>query len=250
MAMLIKIYCYHGGKPKEVATGLVDLSYPPRITECKAASGYDVRMLDEVKDHVELLLKNDLLPGNRGLKGTLAHYKPPVRESIVQISGVDYAWTIEEAPVEAIEEKIEESPKGKTHHEKDKAGEKKKKILVVDDEEDIVRGLKIRLRGNGYDVVSASDPIQGISMVRKEEPDLIILDIRMPAGGGFNLAERLKLFTDTRTIPIIILTGSSETAHELKAKELGIRYYMRKPYDPKKLLDVVEKALKTEPSKP
>ena len=45
-----------------------------------------------------------------------------------------------------------------------------------------MRGLRARLRGNGYDVVSASDPIQGISVVRKEEPDLIILDIRMPAG--------------------------------------------------------------------
>ena len=87
-------------------------------------------------------------------------------------------------------------------------------------------------------------------MVRKEEPDLIILDIRMPGGGGFNLAERLKLFTHTRTIPIIILTGSAEISHELKAEELGIRYYIKKPYDPKKLLEVVEKALKTDPFKP
>jgi CheY-like chemotaxis protein len=158
--------------------------------------------------------------------------------------------TMEEAPVEAIQEEIEDSPKGKTHYEKGKAGEKKKKILVVDDEEDIVRGLRARLRGNGYDVVSAPDPIQGISMVRKEKPDLIILDIRMPAGGGFSFADRLKLFTYDRTIPIIILTGSSETAHELKAKELGIRYYMKKPYDPKKLLDMVGKALKAGSSKP
>jgi DNA-binding response OmpR family regulator len=72
----------------------------------------------------------------------------------------------------------------------------------------------------------------------------------MPAGGGFSLAERLKLFTHNRTIPIIILTGSSETAHELKAKELGIRYCMKKPYDPDELLGVVGKALKTESSKP
>ncbi len=145
---------------------------------------------------------------------------------------------------------LEDSPRGKTNNEKGKAGGKKKKILVVDDEKDILRGLRVRLRGNGYDVVSVSDPIRGISMVREEEPDLIILDIRMPAGGGFSLAEKLKLFTHKRTIPIIILTGGSETAHELKAKELGIRYYMKKPYDPKKLLEVVGKALKAESSKP
>ena len=75
----------------------------------------------------------------------------------------------------------------KTAVKRDVGGQEKKKILVVDDDEDVVKALKIRLRSNGYDVFSASDPIQGVSMVRKENPDLIILDIRMPAGGGFSL---------------------------------------------------------------
>ena len=68
----------------------------------------------------------------------------------------------------------------------------KKKILIVDDERDIVKALMIRLKGAGYDVVTAFDGAQAIFMAHKEKPDLIILDIRMPAGDGFSVAEKLK----------------------------------------------------------
>jgi CheY-like chemotaxis protein len=241
--MRIKIYRYSDARAREVANGLVDLSYPPKVTQCRTVAKKDEWMPDEVREYVELTLKNDLIPGHRGLEGTIDRYKPPVGEPLVQINGVNYAWTIEEAPSEAIRDEIEDSPKGKVILRKDKAGKRKKKILVVDDEEDIVKGLKIRLGAKGYNVISASDPIQSISMVLKGMPDLIILDIRMPAGGGFSVVERLKHFTQTRTIPIIILTGSSEKGHEMKAKEMGIRYYMKKPYDPEELLGIVREAL-------
>jgi len=241
--MRIKIYRYSEGRAREVANGLVDLSYPPKVTQLRTVAEKDERMPGEVREYVELTLKNDLIPGHRGLEGTIERYKPPVGEPLVQINGVNYAWTIEESPSEVFREEIEDSPKDRVVLTKGKAGRRKKKILVIDDEEDIVKGLKIRLGEKGYNVVSASDPIQGISMVRKEEPDLIILDIRMPAGGGFSVMERLKHFTHTRTTPIIILTGSSEKGHEMKAKEMGIRYYMKKPYDPEELLGVVREAL-------
>ena len=65
----------------------------------------------------------------------------------------------------------------------------------------------------------------------------------MPAGGGFSVAERRNHFAQARDIPIIILTGYSEKSHEAKAKELGIRYYMKKPYDSEELLDTVREAL-------
>jgi len=85
----------------------------------------------------------------------------------------------------------------------------KKKILVVDDEEDVARALKIRLKANGYHVVLASDSVQAFSMANKEKPNLIILDIMIPGGGGFVVAERLKQSTATHDIPIIFLTGIS-----------------------------------------
>jgi CheY-like chemotaxis protein len=241
--MRIKIYRYSDGRAGEVADGVVDLSYPPKVTQCGTVAEKNEWMPDEVREVVELMLKNDLIPGHRGLEGTLERYKPPVGEPLVQINGVNYAWTIEETPSEATREGIADSPKDKVIPGKTKAGKRIRKILVVDDEEDIVKGLKIRLGEKGYNVVSASDPIQGISMVLKGKPDLIILDIRMPAGGGFSVLERLKHFPHTRAIPIIILTGSSEKSHEMKAKELGIRSYMKKPYDPEELLSAVREAL-------
>ena len=124
----------------------------------------------------------------------------------------------------------------------------KKKILIVDDERDIVKVLMIRLQSNGYEVIAAFDGAQGVFMAHKEKPDLIILDIRMPAGDGFSVAERLKRSSHTWTIPIIFLTGSPEREAEGRAMDLGARFFIKKPYDPEELLDAVKRALEEEPS--
>ena len=93
----------------------------------------------------------------------------------------------------------------------------KKKILIVDDERDIVKALMIRLQGAGYEVVTAFDGAQGIFVAHKEKPDLILLDIRMPAGNGFSVAEKLKHSVNTLSIPVIFLTGSPERNAEERA---------------------------------
>ena len=122
----------------------------------------------------------------------------------------------------------------------------KKKILIVDDERDIVKALMIRLQINGYEVVSAYDGAQAVFAAHKENPDLIILDIRMPAGDGFTIAQRLKETAQTSHIPILFLTGSPERNAEQKAHEVGGRFYIKKPYDAEELLDAVRRALETE----
>ncbi|HSB05626.1 MAG TPA: response regulator [Thermodesulfobacteriota bacterium] len=126
----------------------------------------------------------------------------------------------------------------------------KKKILIVDDERDIVKAVTIRLQTSGYEVVTAFDGAQGLFMVHKEKPDLIILDIRMPAGDGFSVAQRLRKSINTVQIPIIFLTGSPEKNSEERAQELGARFYIKKPYDPEELLDALKRALETEPLNP
>jgi len=123
-----------------------------------------------------------------------------------------------------------------------------KKILIVDDERDIVKALMIRLRSNGYDVVIAYDGAQGIFVANKEIPDLVILDIRMPAGDGFSVAEKLKQSDRTNQIPVIFLTGSPERNAEERAMGLGARFYIKKPYDPEELIDAVKRALETRTS--
>ena len=117
----------------------------------------------------------------------------------------------------------------------------KKKILVVDDEEDVAKALKVRLKANGYHVVLAFDSVQAFTMANKERPDLIILDIMRPGGGGFVVAERLKQSTATHHIPIIILTGIS--GGEERAYKVGASGYVMKPYHPEKLLETINNAL-------
>ena len=126
----------------------------------------------------------------------------------------------------------------------------KKKILIVDDERDIVKAVTIRLGANGYDVVSAYDGAQGVFLAHKEKPDLILLDIRMPSGDGFSVAEKLKQVSRTSRIPILFLTGSPEREAEEKALALGARFYIKKPYDPEELLDAVKRALEKKPAEP
>ncbi|HXX32914.1 MAG TPA: response regulator [Thermodesulfobacteriota bacterium] len=118
-----------------------------------------------------------------------------------------------------------------------------KKILIVDDERDIVKALMIRLQRAGYEVVTAFDGAQAVFVAHKEKPDLIILDIRMPAGNGFGVAEKLKHSASTFSIPVIFLTGGPERDSEEKAVTLGARFYIKKPYDPEELLDAIKRAL-------
>lgn len=117
----------------------------------------------------------------------------------------------------------------------------KKKILVVDDEQDVVKVLEIRLKTNGYHVVLASDSVQAFTMAKQEKPDLILLDIMIPGGGGFVVAERLKQSPATHHIPIIFLTGIS--GGEEKAYKLGVSDYVMKPYDPDRLMEAIYRAL-------
>ncbi len=117
----------------------------------------------------------------------------------------------------------------------------KRRILVVDDESDVAKALKIRLKASGYNVVVAGDTVQGYLMANKEKPDLIILDIMLPGGGGFVVAERLKQSAATHHIPIIFVTGIS--GGEERAYKIGASGYLMKPYQPEKLLETIHDAL-------
>lgn len=132
--------------------------------------------------------------------------------------------------------------------ERRRESEMKRKILVVDDEKDIAEALKARFKSNGYEVIFAFDTVQAYTSAHKERPDLIILDIFIPGGGGFLIAERLKMSPATRHIPIIFLTGVS--GGEEKAYRAGACCYLMKPFDASVLLEEVKRAIKLAPSLP
>jgi DNA-binding response OmpR family regulator len=118
-----------------------------------------------------------------------------------------------------------------------------KKILIVDDDKDLLVGLTTRLKANGYAVVWAMDAVSAIAMAAKELPDLLILDLGLPAGDGFVVLERLKALADLSRIPVIVLSARSPTGNEQRALDAGAVAFLQKPPDNHELLAVIRRAL-------
>jgi DNA-binding response OmpR family regulator len=117
------------------------------------------------------------------------------------------------------------------------------KILIVDDDADLRRALKIRLRANHYDTVQASDGCCAISVAQKEQPNLIILDLGLPAGDGYAVLERLQNSDTLSSIPVIVLTARDPHSDEQKTLQAGATAFFQKPADNIELLDVIRATL-------
>jgi DNA-binding response OmpR family regulator len=119
----------------------------------------------------------------------------------------------------------------------------KPKILIVDDDPDLSRVLNIRLRANHYETVQASDGYSAISVAQKEQPNLIILDLGLPAGDGFSVLERLKNSDSLSSIPVIVLTARDPHSDEQKALLAGATAFFQKPVENDELLATIQAAL-------
>ena len=118
-----------------------------------------------------------------------------------------------------------------------------KKILIADDDPHIVALISSRLKANQYEVVVAYDAVQTMSQVRKEKPDLIILDMKMPAGGGASVLDNLKMSIDVFNTPVLVMTAYPSDATRQKALEMGAADFITKPFKPEEILTKVKKAL-------
>lgn len=120
------------------------------------------------------------------------------------------------------------------------AGEK---ILIVDDDADLRELLNIRLRQRGYDTAFATDAISAVSVARRENPDLIILDLGLPAGEGYVVMERLRAIAALGTVPIIVVSGRVDEASRERALAGGARAFIQKPFEMDTLAAAVDDAL-------
>ena len=103
-----------------------------------------------------------------------------------------------------------------------------RKILIVDDDPDLVAALSLRLRRCQCTVVQAADAMAAVQVARKEMPDLIVLDLGLPAGGGLTVLERLKKLSAVAQIPVVILSGAGNEMVEAAA-DLGAQAFFHKP---------------------
>jgi two-component system response regulator GlrR len=116
-----------------------------------------------------------------------------------------------------------------------------KKVLVVEDDKKISMALAIRLRAAGYQVIQAYDTIGGTSMAKIHKPNVILLDISMPGGDGFNVAQRVRKMTGPEPI-IIFLTAHKELELRQRAMEFGAAGFVEKPYDARSLIELIAEA--------
>jgi DNA-binding response OmpR family regulator len=120
----------------------------------------------------------------------------------------------------------------------------KPKILIVDDDPDLRRALKIRLQANHYNTVQAADGYSALAVAQREHPNLIILDLGLPAGDGFVVLKRLQNSDALSNIPVIVLTARDPQSNEQKTLQAGATAFFQKPADNTELLDVIRATLR------
>jgi len=121
-----------------------------------------------------------------------------------------------------------------------------KQILIIEDDRKIAMALALRLRSAGYGAMMAYDAMTGVNSAVKNRPDVVLLDISLPAGNGFMVAERIQTLVPTLT-PIIFLTASRQPGLREKAQELGAAGFFEKPFDAAELLAAIQTALSEGP---
>jgi DNA-binding response OmpR family regulator len=120
---------------------------------------------------------------------------------------------------------------------------KKAKILVVDDEVNITQILEFSIGAEGFEVISAQNGEEAIEKARKEQPDLIILDIMMPKIDGYEACRILKANPLTRNIPVVLLTAKGRDIDKRLGYEVGATDYIVKPFSPSKLVERIQQLL-------
>jgi len=115
------------------------------------------------------------------------------------------------------------------------------KILIVDDDPDHRQGLNLRLRANHFETVLASDAAQAVSTARKDRPDLVLLDLRLPGDDGFVVMEQFRASAELRVIPVIVITILNSARD--RALEAGAVAFFQKPADNTELLAAIRRVL-------
>ena len=116
-------------------------------------------------------------------------------------------------------------------------------ILIIEDDPVIRLGFHVSLKANNYKTYLADDAIASIAEARKHQPDLIILDLGLPAGDGFVVMDRLKQFPSLSVIPVIVVSGRDARLGERQSREHGASAFLPKPVDNQVLLSTIRRLL-------
>ncbi len=114
-----------------------------------------------------------------------------------------------------------------------------KRILCVDDDKGILKFMERMLVRRGYDVLVAQNGLEALEILKKENMDLIILDIRMPRMDGYQLLDEIR-YTDQASVPVIMLTARDKDEDVVKGYREGADYYVTKPFSTETIINIIE----------
>jgi two-component system, OmpR family, alkaline phosphatase synthesis response regulator PhoP len=117
------------------------------------------------------------------------------------------------------------------------------RVLHIDDEPPILLLSRVNLEAEGMEVIEATDPRAGIELAKREQPDLILLNVNLPWLTGWEVAEELRKDQETREIPIVFLTGRSRLEDLARGFDVGAVDYITKPFNPLELAPRVRELL-------
>jgi DNA-binding response OmpR family regulator len=116
-------------------------------------------------------------------------------------------------------------------------------ILVVEDELDVQKVVAKRLSSRGFTVHCASDGYQAVQLAHKVNPDLIVLDLQLPAGDGLSVLRKVRMSGNVQRARIVVLTGMTNEIYKQSILAEGVDAYLQKPYDSQVLLDTIDQIL-------
>ena len=116
-------------------------------------------------------------------------------------------------------------------------------ILLIEDDLNVYHGIQRRLKAFHYNTLYAPDAVASISQARQHHPDLILLDLGLPAGDGFVVMNRLQQIPELSTIPVIVLSGRDRGANEMRALRAGATAFLQKPVNGDLLMQTIKRCL-------
>jgi len=119
-----------------------------------------------------------------------------------------------------------------------------KRVVCIEDEPEMIDLVRLILGRKGFKVIGADGGIEGLEIVRREKPDIILLDLMMPDMDGWEVYQQIKADTELRSIPVVVVTAKAQSIDKVLGLHIAkVDDYITKPFGPQELLESVEKIL-------
>lgn len=122
--------------------------------------------------------------------------------------------------------------------------EAQKRVVCIEDEPEMIDLVRLILGRKGFRVIGANGGLEGIDAVRREKPDLVLLDLMMPDMDGWEVYQQMKADPELRSIPVVVVTAKAQSIDKVLGLHIAkVDDYITKPFGPQELLESVEKIL-------